>query len=94
MMAAWADDNTSLADYHRVLLENLRWYLDNSEKHAAGISKWRLLLQINSYLDAGMCWWDTGYLQFRIHDDDLVQRNFSSAYCCLETSLLAWPNHE
>ncbi len=86
MVAPRADDNTSLADYHRALLENLRRYPDNSEKHAAEILKWRLLLQINSYLDAGMCWWDAGYLQFRIHDDDLVQGNFSSAYCCLETN--------
>jgi uncharacterized protein YwqG len=83
---ALADQNTRLVDYNRALLEDIGWYHEHKENHPEEIRKWRLLIQINSYMDAGMCWWDAGYLQFWIHEDDLAQRNFSNTYCGLETS--------
>ncbi len=83
---ALADHNDRLADYNRALLEDIHWYQEHMEKHLEKIKKWRLLIQINSYRDAGMCWWDAGYLQFWIHEDDLALQDFSNTYCRLQTS--------
>ncbi len=78
--------NESLADYYRNLIDDLIWYHENLETHPGEIAKWRLLLQLDSYLDAGLCWWDAGMIYFLIHEDDLARRVFSRTFCGIETS--------
>jgi len=46
----------------------------------------RLLLQLGSEEDAGMCWGDLGRLYFYIHPDDLARGEFSRVYTDFQCS--------
>lgn len=68
------------------VLPQLNEYIENKEKHQAGAANWHVLLTISSIDEAGMCWWDAGYLEFLIDKSDLERRDFSRTYVNLATS--------
>ena len=47
---------------------------------------WVLLLELDSDLNAGMCFWDAGHIQFMIHERDLRERRFDRVLAFLFTS--------
>lgn len=68
------------------VLPQLTTYLKDKESHEARMRDWHLLLKISSIDDAGMCWWDAGYLEFLIDINDLKALNFSNTYADIVTS--------
>ncbi len=60
--------------------ETLLWYQTDKAKHDINISKWCCLLELNSHYPVGMSWGDNGFLQFMIHEDDLINRDFSKTF--------------
>jgi uncharacterized protein YwqG len=48
--------------------------------------EWRLLLQVHSFEEAGMCWGDLGTLYFWIPDASLKARRFEDAWMVLQCS--------
>ena len=60
--------------------ETLLWYQADKTKHDINISKWCCLLELNSHYPVGMSWGDSGFLQFMIHEDDLINLDFSKTF--------------
>ena len=62
-------------------------YLYGPEKpESQEVKKWLLLLEVGSHSDTGMSWWDAGYFQYLIHQDDLDSLDFSRCYANIQTS--------
>ena len=74
------------ADRWRKHLEDLHWFRDNHPRIPEGMSNWRLLFELNSDDNPGMCWWDAGRLHFLIHRDDLRAARFDRTYCGIVTA--------
>jgi uncharacterized protein YwqG len=49
----------------------------------AGSTQWRLLFQLPSLQELGMCWEDGGFLYYMILETDLADRNFRNAWLLL-----------
>ena len=73
-------------DESRVFHEKIKEFFDNREYHEAQMKKWHILLKLSSMKEANMCWWDAGYLQFLINEDDFKNLDFSKTYACIATS--------
>ena len=56
------------------------------EELAAKALDWRLLFQLHSVEEAGMCWGDLGCLYFWIRDEDLRAKRFNAAWMILQCS--------
>jgi uncharacterized protein YwqG len=54
------------------------------QKISRGAIDWRLLLQVDSEVDAGICWADAGKLYFLIHKSDLRSRRFSETWMVVQ----------
>lgn len=78
------------AEYAQELEEEvlplLRDYHQHLSYHQQQTQDWHLLFTLSSLDEAGMCWWDAGYVEFFIHKKDLEARNFSNTYACIATS--------
>jgi uncharacterized protein YwqG len=79
-------NNTPLADIYKKEKADFERYLANKESLDAEMSEWKLLLELDSHYDIGMCWWDAGKVQFMIHDDDLANLIFDNTFAQILTS--------
>ena len=48
--------------------------------------EWVCLLELDSHMDVGFCFWDAGTLTFVIHQEDLRRNDFSRVHVSLESS--------
>ncbi|UHA76178.1 DUF1963 domain-containing protein [Paenibacillus sp. 481] len=55
-------------------------YQKNEELHQKGIQNWQVLFSISSLEEAGMMWWDAGYLEVLIDKNDLKNNNFDRTF--------------
>lgn len=63
-----------------------KYLMSPEEPDGEEVKKWLLLFELGSHTDAGMCWWDAGYFQYLIHQDDLDRLDFSRCYANIQTS--------
>jgi hypothetical protein len=83
---AISEGKTDLANIYRRQKADFERYLAHQQTLDAEMTRWQLLLELDSHFDIGMCWWDAGKVQFMISGDELAHLNFDNTYAEILTS--------